>query len=114
MNGCCHNAPNFLTADSVLLWLLLFVHGCNLLWRGLHNVVASRTLHPILVGIVVNHGQMIAEIGVRRRGGGRAPLERGALPRIVWRWFAPEPAVNQVVDKNQLGSARDEGGNSNE
>src|ERR1700733_2237421 len=48
---------------------------------------------------------MIAEIVVRGWRGGRAPLQGSGLPRIVGRWLAPEPAVDQVVDKNKLSRA---------
>src|ERR1700720_2251578 len=110
MNRCCHNAriPFYISR------LLLFVHGCNLLRGSLHNVVASRTLDPILVGIVVNHGKVIAEIVMRGRGGGRAPLQRSRFPRIIAGWRASEPAVDQVIHKDQLGSAGDEGGDGDE
>src|SRR5260370_40424208 len=45
---------------------------------------------------------------VERRRRSRAPLERSGLPRVIGRWLAPEPAVNQVVDKNKLGGTGDE------
>src|SRR6266446_196435 len=88
--------------------LLLFVLRLNLLRRSLHYVVTSRTLHSILIGIVVNHGMLAAKIVPGRRRS-RAPLERSGLPRVIWRRLAPEPAVDQVVDKNKLGRAGDEG-----
>src|SRR5882762_6135712 len=47
---------------------------------------------------------------VERRRRSRAPLERCGLPRVIWRRLAPETAVNQVIDKNKLGGAGDEGG----
>src|ERR1700686_242310 len=46
---------------------------------------------------------------VERRRRSRAPLERSGLPWVIWRRLAPEPAVDQVIDKNKLGRAGDEG-----
>src|SRR6266478_8917704 len=54
--------------------LLLFVLGLNLLWRRLHYIVTNRTLHSVLIGIVVNHGMLTTKI-VERRRRSRAPLE---------------------------------------
>src|SRR6266478_5759935 len=90
--------------------LLFFVVGLHLLRRSLHNVVTHRTLHAVLIGIVVNHRMLTAKI-VERRRRRRAPLQRSALPRIIWRRLAPEPAVNQVVEKNQLRHTRNESSN---
>src|SRR5882724_7784574 len=90
--------------------LLFFVVGFHLLRRSLHNVVTHRTLHAVLIGIVVNHRMLTAKI-VERRRRRRAPLQRSALPRIIWRRLAPEPAVNQVVEENQLSSTRNESSN---
>ena len=52
---------------------------------------------------------MLAAKIVPGRWSGRAPLQRCRLPRVIWRRLAPEPAVDQVVDKNKLGRAGDEG-----
>ena len=48
---------------------------------------------------------------VDRRWRGGAPLQRRAFPRIIWRRLAPEPAMNQVVEKNQLCRSRNESSN---
>src|SRR5437016_14333068 len=49
--------------------------------RILHDEVAFRTLHIILIWVVINHGMFTAEIvpGWRRRN---TPLERRSVPRV--------------------------------
>src|SRR6266436_6400947 len=107
-SGARLQVTSYFTSYLMLRDLFLFVLRLNLLRRSLHYVVTSRTLHSILIGIVVNHGMLAAKIVPGRRRS-RAPLERCGLPRVIWRRLAPEPAVDQVVDKNKLGRAGDEG-----
>src|ERR1700675_4584517 len=38
--------------------LLLLAFGFNLLRRRLHDVVSNRTLHTVLIGVVVHHGML--------------------------------------------------------
>src|SRR5258708_35264861 len=52
---------------------------------------------------------MLAAEIVPRRWSGRAPFQRSGFPWIIWRRLAPEPTVNQVVDKNKLSRTGDEG-----
>src|ERR1043165_7088364 len=93
--------------------LLIVSHGLNLLRRILHDEVTARRLNSVLVRIVVNNGMLATEVIPGRRGRD-TPLQRGSLPGIVRRGLAFEPAVNQVVEKNQLYSACKQGGNSDE
>src|SRR6266849_1722246 len=88
-------------------------HSFNLLGRILHHIVASRTLHSILVWIVVNHGMLPAKV-VERRGRGYRPLQRSSLPGILRRWLSLESAVNQVVQENELGSTGAESSDGDE
>src|ERR1700675_647442 len=113
MNSACHKLLN--SPRQRARWspceLFLFVICLYLLRRSLHHVVANRTLDTILIGIVVNHRMFAPKIvpGWRRRG---TPLQRSGFPRIVRRRLAPKAAVNQVVNKNKLGSAGDQGSDS--
>src|SRR5260370_15571673 len=54
-----------------------------------------------------------AEVIVRRRRG-YGPFERGALPRILRGRLSPKPAVNEVVNENQLHCAGKERGDRDE
>src|SRR6266849_1645184 len=112
MNRSCHKLLNSsLPTLSPVDPLFLFVICLYLLRRSLHHVVANRTLDTILIGIVVNHRMFATKIvpGWRRRG---APFQRSRFPRVIRRGLAPEPAVNQFVNKNKLGSAGDQGSDS--
>src|SRR5258708_8139832 len=104
MNFCCHKFLNSFQKCPArpACELLLIVLGLHLLRRSLHDVVTNRTLHAVLEWIVVNGRKLPGKIvpGWRRRC---APLQRSGFPRVIGRRLAPEPAVNQVVEKNKLG-----------
>src|SRR5271168_4378804 len=93
--------------NSVSYELILIVLRLDLLGRRLHEVITHRTLHAVLIRVVVNHRMFTAEIIKRRRRSG-APLERRRLPRVIGRGLAPETAVNQVEEKNKLGRTGNE------
>src|SRR6266567_787616 len=81
--------------------------------RILHDEVAFRTLHIILVWVVVNHGMFAAEIvpGWRRRN---TPLERRSVLRVFRSRRTLIPAVDQVDDKDELSGAGAECRNGDE
>src|SRR5581483_8680232 len=93
--------------------LFLVVYGLNLLGRILHDVIAAGSFHTVLIGIVVKHRLLAAEVVKRRRRGNR-PLQRSCLPWILRSGLAPEAAVDQVVQENELRRAGDQGGDSDE
>src|SRR6202165_5148382 len=76
--------------------------------RILHDVVAFRTLHIILIGGVGNHGMFAPEIvpGWRRRN---TPLERRSVPRVFRGRRTLITAVYQVEDEDELRYARADG-----
>src|SRR5204862_8311639 len=72
--------------------------------RILSNVIFGRALHAVLIRIVVYHRMLTTEV-VEWWRRSRGPLQRSSFPRIVGGRSAPEPTVDQVVQKNKLGSA---------
>src|SRR6516165_11078059 len=76
------------------------------LGRSLHDEVARRAFDSILVRIVV-HDRMLAVEIVPRRRRGNTPLQRSPIPRIFRSRLSLEAAVDQVREKDELGSARD-------
>src|SRR5882762_8807496 len=77
--------------------------------RILHDVVALRTLHIILIGVVINDGMLAAKIIPGWRGR-NTPLERGSVPRVFRSRRALITAVNQVEDEDELRGASAESG----
>ena len=59
-----------------------------------------------LVQMTMRNRQLPAEVIERWRRRWSAPLERGSLPGILRRRLAPEATVNQVVQEDELRSAR--------
>src|SRR5260370_8774153 len=69
--------------------------------RILHDVVAFRTLHIILIGVVINYRMLAAEIIPSRRRR-NTPLDGRPFP-----WFLPggpafKPPTNPVQDTKYL------------
>src|SRR5437667_621772 len=81
--------------------------------RILHDEVAFRTLHIILIWVVVNHGMFSAEIvpGMWRRN---TPLECRSAPRVFRSWRTLITAVDQIEDEDELRGAGAECRDGNE
>src|SRR2546429_4711061 len=60
-----------------------------------------RSFDSIFVGAVIDHDVPATKIVKWRRRCGR-PFQRSSLPRILWCGRTLEPAINQVVEKDQL------------
>src|SRR6266480_4460691 len=69
--------------------------------RVLHDEISMRSFDSIFVGTVIDHDVPATKIVKWRRRCGR-PFQRSSLPRILWCGRTLEPAVNQVVEKDQL------------
>src|ERR1700693_60939 len=87
--------------------------GDDLFRRILHNEITLRTLHAVLIGIVVDDGMTVTKVvpGWWRRNG---PLKRSSIPRIIGSDLALEVAVNQVEKENQLRAAGHQSRNGDE
>src|SRR3990172_4484636 len=61
----------------------------------------------------MDHGQLLPPVvvGWRRR---RAPFERGSLPGIALGLRSSEPAPKEIEEKEKLGCAQHEGGDTDE
>src|ERR1700735_3085530 len=98
----------------LILFLFLFVRIRKFFLRGLHHVVGARALDAVLIRIVINHRHLVAKVVVGRWRSG-APLKRCAFPRIIVRGHVTfEPAIDQVVNEDELGETGDERGNGDE
>src|ERR1700687_3601625 len=75
--------------------------------RILHDEVAFRTLHIILIWVVVNHGMFAAEIVPRWRRR-NTPLERRSVPRVFRSRRTLITAIYQIEDEDELRCARAE------
>src|SRR5882762_4911363 len=92
---------------------LLVVRSLDSFRRILHYIIATRALDAVLIGIVINHRQFAGKVVVRR-GGSRGPFQGSGFPRIIRRGSALEPAMDQVIQENELGKAGEQGSDGDE
>src|ERR1700694_1481656 len=93
---------------------ILFIRSVGgRLRRILHDVVAFRTFHIVLIRVVINDRMLPAKIIPGRRGR-NTPLERRPFPWVLRSGRALITAVNQVEDEDELRGASSESGDSDE
>src|SRR5208283_242026 len=104
LRGCA--TPHYQTPNRPTL--LFFVRVVQFFGRGLHDVVGARSFDAVLIRIVIDHGHLVPEVIVGWRSR-RTALERSSLPRIVIGSVrAPEPAMDEIVEENELGKTCDQ------